>query len=171
MQTVELKYKTRFRRILAVLIDFTILLPLVFLDEYIYEYNKLVVYLLHITLYLPFIFYGLLLNYYFGQTIGKMACGIKIVSFIDETKISFKQALLRSALDLFIDFVCTILLAYIFLNNSEEPKVLIENFYDLMDYLFLILYLVEFVFIFTNSKSRSICDYFANTVVIRTNSQ
>jgi uncharacterized RDD family membrane protein YckC len=117
----------------------------------------------------PYI-YSILFHGYEGQTPGKMAAGVKVVSMYGEGDIDWKQACLRDSVPL----VLTLLLfAYGLLIN---PQAILQDQPDLatlapmiiLGMLSLFWTLIEIISMLFNDKSRAVHDLIANTVVIRT---
>ncbi len=124
--------------------------------------------------------YSITLHAKYGQTVGKMACKVRVVDFKTEENISWRQALLRDSVPLFITIVicaqelfllCSGKLRAADLNNTPDPHQALGTYYQ---FIFLTLFLwfcAELVTMLTNKKRRAIHDFIAGTVVVRTNIQ
>ena len=103
----------------------------------------------------------------YGQTPGKMACGVKIIS-IDESSVSFIKAVMRNI------FGVILFPTFYFIQVSNILKGQLENralgSYQNMFWLFgamMIWVVSEFITMITNQKRQAIHDFIAGTVVIR----
>ena len=99
---------------------------------------------------LVLIIYFVLFHYFGGQTIGKMIVSVKVLSFNEENKISFYQALLRNLVDIIF------LILILFVSNEYITGGLGVSWL-----------VVNLIQIFSNKKYRTIEDLIANTVVVR----
>jgi uncharacterized RDD family membrane protein YckC len=163
------KYRVGFQRFIALLIDGLVFSPLIFVGGYIFGSNFsdsiIIVWLIFHTSvsYL----YNIILHTFFGQTIGKMLTGIKVLD-VSETPITFRQSVYRDIIPLILGviFLCgdiyTISTIGIeFVGNSI--------FYVIMTNILLVWAVLELVSMLTNEKRRSIHDFIAGTVVVRVN--
>jgi uncharacterized RDD family membrane protein YckC len=154
------KYQTVFRRIIALIIDgiFTIV-PFSLISQYINIDNDVAntVFLVSKT-FIPFIYF-IVMNYLFGQTLGKMVASIKIVDISETRGISFKQAFLREIIWIVLAFI-----EFVFIKTfSNTSWVDAISLYDTI--VFIIVFII-IIFMFNNDKRRAIHDIIADTVVV-----
>ena len=113
-----------------------------------------------------------------GQTVGKMVMGIKVVK-TDFFELTWKEVLLRCFLDVLEDIwqflkACLILSGIIttglLFSNSSNPYVFPGNilriFSEKLPNLWLLWLMSEMVILLTNRKKRALHDFLAGTVVI-----
>ncbi len=165
MNTEEEKYKTGLRRLAATIADIMLLsLPLLMLQQV--KNNEFLFWFTSIYSIAP-VFYYVYCHYKYGATLGKQLLNIKVVDFRTEEKISFKQAIYRDSLWIIslIFFVVLTITANIYDTNINHGiNLFLTNFETMW-------LLLELLTMLTNKKRRSIQDYIANTVVIKTNLQ
>jgi uncharacterized RDD family membrane protein YckC len=164
------KYQTVSKRFFAGVIDGLIFLPIGFIDAGIasLEPSKWVwiVWLL-ISFPIGWIYYVILTARY-GQTLGKMAAGIKVLDVNEDRPVTFAQSFLRESV--FIGFN-TILLAYaVYLTVNDIPRgdeqlTNVDLVVAAWAYLW---FFAEIVSALMNPKRRAIHDLIAGTVVVRT---
>jgi uncharacterized RDD family membrane protein YckC len=167
---VELKYRTFWRRVLAGMVDGAVFWPLSFINSRMYGGSTPTA--LRVAWFLAYSFlfmaYSIALHARFGQTIGKMVAGVRVLD-VSEAKLSLKQAFLRDIIPLVLTLVSL---------PVELPKVLSGANPALPEYtdpgLWLQLwvplgwFLAEVVTMVTNSKRRALHDFIAGSVVVRT---
>ncbi len=119
--------------------------------------------------------YSVAMHAGYGQTIGKMACKVKVVDCETEQSITLRQAVLRDCIPIAIT-LCSALYEGITLLSGGRPPFAVVNGkveYDtwsmVLGSLMLLWSLAEFITMLTNKKRRAIHDYIAGTVCIRTN--
>jgi len=113
--------------------------------------------------------YSIAIHTLFGQTIGKMMMNIKLVDFITEEKITFKQALVRES----VPTLAAISLFLVSILSNLYPESQLYPWLMTVLYSFLIIsfigwHLLEIISMLFNSKQRALHDIIAGTVVIRT---
>jgi uncharacterized RDD family membrane protein YckC len=111
----------------------------------------------------------------YGQTFGKWACKVKIVTFKNEKNINFRIALLRDSIpivlfmlflgaEFYLIIVGKLTVTELYRPTPESAQI------QLYLYLIPLLWFVaELVTMLTNKKRRALHDYIAGTVVVRTN--
>lgn len=165
----ERKYSTFWPRLLAAIID-SVLLALVFsvpeiVDIFGAPQNLSTSWWFEvISGYSGYIYY-IVMHGKYGQTIGKMVVGVKVVDHFTENSISYRQALLRDVVPLlFITWsVALNLLAnmsVLDLSRMTTTMIIIGGISSFWVWL-------EILTMLTNSKSRALHDFIAKTVVIR----
>jgi len=167
---VELKYRTFWHRVLAGMVDGAVFWPLSFINSRMYGGSTGTALRVAWFLAYSFVFmaYSIALHARFGQTIGKMVAGVRVLD-VSEAKLSLKQAFLRDIIPLVLMLVSL---------PVELPKVLSGANPALPEYtdpgLWLQLwvplgwFLTEVVTMVTNAKRRALHDFIAGSVVIRT---
>ena len=100
---------------------------------------------------LVLIIYFVFFHYFGGQTIGKMIVSVKVLSFSEENKISFYQALLRNLVDV------VFLILILFVSNEY-----------ITGGLGLIWLVADLIQIFSTKKFRTIKDLIENTCLLYT---
>lgn len=174
MTEIEKKYRTGTKRLLAGIIDAIVIsVPLLFLDDYFRteQLNKSLLFLwLIIYAFIPMV-YSVYLHFKYGQTLGKLITGIKVLNLDEKTNLSFFQSMLRDSFYIVLEiidlFYCGFQLIF-----SNEPTSKILAFYDDIGALIAVIWiLIELITMLLNNKMRAIHDFMANSVVIRTESK
>jgi uncharacterized RDD family membrane protein YckC len=111
--------------------------------------------------------YSILLHGFKGQTLGKMAMGIKVVNFKDETDITMKQAFKRDLVPLAIIILFYTIDTSFFIAGSELTSNYWNSIYYFVGILPLLWTVLEITTMLTNKKSRALHDFIAGTVVIK----
>jgi uncharacterized RDD family membrane protein YckC len=117
----------------------------------------------------------------YGQTIGKMVCGVKVIDARTEGRISFGQALVREAIPIvfMVGFVARavwlltnedLTLADLLGGTDTAWQAMGRSFWILLSLPFL-WFFAEAVTMLTNRKRRALHDFIAGTVVVRVNSE
>jgi uncharacterized RDD family membrane protein YckC len=165
---IQLKYRTFWPRFLAAFIDGLILLPIDLLYKYVYssQSTRIAVEWAILSHSAPWIYSVFMHGYYDGQTIGKMAAGIKVVD-ISESPITLRQAFMRDCVT--VGMTTTVLLVLLlekFFGNAVSPTVIaLSMLLGITDSLWS---WAEIITMLTNKKRRAIHDFIAGTVVVRT---
>lgn len=110
---------------------------------------------------LPYI-YVILLHHRFGQTLGKMATEVKVVSFPNEGALTMRRAFVRDGLLPVIFSTMLILGVFLFVDDFDNAMTAFALFIGL----YFGWYLLELVTMLSNKKRRALHDYIAGTVVI-----
>ncbi len=166
---IELKYKTFWPRFWAGVIDGFVLLPLSFLDSWVFANitakGVLVIWFVYFSLRLPI--YSVLMHGELGQTVGKMVTRVKVFD-LSESKLSMFQALLRDS----VAIVFTAILIAFYLptvlkgvNPYEAQELSLWAW--ILGCTGFMWFLAELVTMLTNKKRRAIHDFIARSVVIR----
>lgn len=158
----DYKYSTLFPRIAAMLLDGYLIVPIRWTEAFIIEKlsGNLQEFFLWFVL-VDMILYSILFHTLFGQTIGKKLVGIKVVNFKDESKISYKQAIIR---DLFPLLVMSYLF---FVGYPNKTDVFDINLPLVVTSVYFLWYVVEVITMLFNKKRRALHDYLAGTISIR----
>jgi len=171
-------YAGFFKRIGSGVIDMLLLLSIVLIISFNLEKSIFSTIIVMIVPELLASAYFIYFHYKFGATLGKMAVGIK-VTFPNGKKIGFKQALIRSSVDLalFMAFVLAVIIAFINADPEiyysavwqQDPRYMLALFpvwYGALNLVSKIWLWSEFVVLLFNKRKRAIHDYIAGTVVI-----
>lgn len=167
------RYRTFWYRLIAATIDGFVLLPIAHLFAYLFAHlmatNFAIIDGIGSLLYhlIPYI-YSILLHGYKGQTLGKMAMGIKVVNADDEEPIHMRQAFIRDS----VPVVLTISMYVYSLTIQGKDLGSLPNFNSLapiifLSFLSLLWTLLEIISMLFNEKSRAVHDLLAKTVVVR----
>jgi uncharacterized RDD family membrane protein YckC len=165
----SVKYQTRRKRLWASIVDAIVFMPFLLIGSRIYGWtqnNTILIAWLLFTTFSP-IAYNIILNYKYGQTIGKWVAGVKIVDVSEVKNISLRQAVIR------ISFLLGIMLTGLFYYSYQairtgETEYLFNDYYTVFGNIpAFTLFLVEFVCLMTNPKRRAMHDFIAGSTVIR----
>jgi len=175
-----MRYAGFWPRLGAGLIDLVVFIPLIWAAFWSMYASRSAALLLAV----PIGILGALYSVYFvgrwGQTLGKMAIGIKVVR-LDGTKAGYARAFYRHSVDLGLSVVSTMLtlIALFSINAYEYDPLPFEGKLELyanhlpswsstVDWLTIGWYGSELIVLLFNEKRRAIHDYIAGTVVIHT---
>lgn len=166
------RYRTFWPRFVAAIIDGFVMWPIGLILNYLTKSDIGTVVVIGNLLnnFSPYI-YSILFHGFKGQTLGKMAMGVKVVNFEGEDQIDIKQAFIRDSVP-FIIMIVLFVYSYILISNGVE----FDNSTDFstlapmifMAIISLLWTLLEIISMLFNEKSRAIHDLIAGTVVIRT---
>lgn len=180
---MNVTYSGFWKRFCAGIIDFLVILPFIFCFAWAATHSKLMGLLVVVPYCFSMAAYTIFLHAKYGQTLGKMALRIKVVT-LDGNLITAKEALLRSSVDLFwalgasISFIVAI-------QNIPEPDLINSNWQSFPTLLANAQPifgrwveiasagwgLSEFIVLLCNYKKRALHDFIAGTVVVNTYSQ
>jgi len=169
---VESKYKTFWRRFGAGLIDGLIFLPLGFIDPW--KYSQHIPIFLLVTWFLfhetVWYFYSVLMHGRYGQTLGKMACKIKVIDKSESRPITYRQAIFRDSLLIIVGIILSMNMLPDVLQGKDpykmtDPKQIL--FFAFWMSISLLWFAAELITMLTNKKRRAIHDYIASSVVVK----
>jgi len=114
--------------------------------------------------------YTVIMQAKYGQTLGKMACRVKVVDAKTGDAITFRQALLRQALPI-AAMIGVVGLHIYALWTRQDPSIAYRtgSAYWIIAGVPTIWLLAEVITMFANERRRALHDYIAGTVVLRTN--
>lgn len=161
-----LKYKTGHKRFWASILDALVFLPLIFLDELLTVNQPFSILIWQASISLLGYSYSIIMHYQYGQTLGKMLTGVKVLHVSESKRLTFKQVLLRDSIPILIDVAGLIYFASL-LKQGLSADNLITNYEDLTSIVALVWVLLELITMMTNQKRRALHDFVAKTVVIR----
>jgi uncharacterized RDD family membrane protein YckC len=171
-------YAGFWRRLTAFAIDMLVFLPPYWLHEQATRVSPLVALVAVLAINVAGMTYVIGCHARWGQTIGKMVLGIRVVQ-VDGAPVTVRQALLRSAVDLAFVLVGIPSTAYVLLTWSGpewgtmtdlDRNALVVDQDPLNRYSFALetaWQASEFVVLLFNAKRRALHDFIAGTVVVR----
>jgi uncharacterized RDD family membrane protein YckC len=172
--TVERKYQTFWPRFWAGWIDGLIFIPLAGVDWLVQRAigAPLLLGLWFVLYTFSYDIYSVVFHAKYGQTLGKMAMGIRVLS-VSETKLSFRQALLRDAVPILISSTSLIYWLPRIAAGASPYSVNFEFTWvdEVSTYGSLIWFIAELVTMLTNARRRAIHDFIAGSVVVRTENE
>jgi uncharacterized RDD family membrane protein YckC len=110
--------------------------------------------------------YFIFLHGKYGQSIGKMIMNVKIVSFPDESPITYKKAILRDLPYLILIGLDFLLSCLVQIAPSISGNFIISAIGILASYAAIIWFIIEIAAMLTDERRRAINDKIAGTVVI-----
>lgn len=106
----------------------------------------------------------------FGQTIGKMACKVKVVNAKTGEDISYIQAILRNIITITDTIILLIFFpSQIFFTKADYRQLMFTPTFKILVTVVIIWAIANIIVFLSNEKRRVIHDYIAGTVVVRTN--
>lgn len=164
------KYETGGRRFLAGIVDGLIFMPLAWLDAWILVPGNpaglLIVWLL--VSYPAGWLYSVLLHGFYGQTVGKRVCGVKVVDNETEKPISMRQAFIRDSVFIVINTAALGVSIYLVLTGSSIESNSFTTAQAVVGVAALGWSVAEILTWLMNAKRRALHDFMAGTVVVKT---
>lgn len=162
------KYRTGGRRFAAGLVDGIVLLPIALINYWVLNPSRPIIVIATWLLisYPAGWVYSVMMHSYYGQTIGKMACDIKVLD-ISERPITVRQACLRDSMVIIINTVSLALSLYVVLTGSGINSPDFKRMQGLIGFAATIWFTTEILTMLTNEKRRALHDFIAGTVVVR----
>ena len=163
------QYETRLKRLWAAVVDAIVFMPFLLIGSQIYSWTENNTILISWTLFTTFcpVAYNIILNYKYGQTVGKWVAGVKIVDVSEVKNINLRQAIIRISFHLGIILTGLFYCSYQAIRTGEVDY-LFNNYYTVFGNIPAItLFLVEFVCLMTNPKRRALHDFIAGSTVVR----
>ena len=112
--------------------------------------------------------YYIVMHALFGQTVGKMATGVKVFDKSGELEISWRQAVMRVIVPVLFFLASTSYLAYSGTSIEEAWEAgSLGPFWNAYVYLSIAWIAAEVITTLANSKRRAVHDFIAGTVVVR----
>jgi len=178
-----MRYAGFWPRFWALLIDFFVFIPLIWTTFWSLSTSRSTALLLEVPLGVLAAFYSIYFVGRWGQTVGKMMIGIKVVA-VDGSKVGYTRAFYRHSVDLGFSAVSTALtiLALLSVSSGEYDRLSFEGKLDLLathtpswnsliDWLTFAWIGSELVVLLLNEKRRALHDYIAGTVVVHTSTE
>ena len=164
------RYNTFWPRFWAAMVDGLVFLPLGLIDRWMLDPARPAGILLPWAAlsYSSFWVYSVVLHARYGQTLGKMATGAKVLDVNEQRLPSFRQALMRDIGNVVVSCLAFLYLAQLVLNGvyakgaeaNGTPAMI-------LGFAMLAWFLLEVVTMLTNGKRRALHDFIAGTVVVR----
>jgi uncharacterized RDD family membrane protein YckC len=154
-------------------LDSAALAPLAWIDQLVWNHTS------HALILLPWLvvyclawpIYEVLLVARYGQTLGKMACGVRIRD-LNGGAVSMQHAVLRQIGLIFsVPYFAAIQAQNILAGNLANRALGEDSSYHAFLFILLAWTLLEIVTMLTNRKRRAVHDFIAHTVVVRENAQ
>ena len=111
--------------------------------------------------------YAVILHGLYGQTLGKMATGVKVLDEKTESAITFTQAALRDCVPIMSTLVLIIVALLLQSGIITNVSGWLEMGLMIFTWTLLAWHLLEVISMLTNQKRRAIHDYIAGTVVVK----
>ncbi len=171
--TEQNRFSTGWRRFWAVIFDaiilFAVMAPVAMLVEEGRNDNLALMAALDYGTTLVTIFYYILLHAAWGQTLGKMITGVKVVKNSDLSPIAFRHALTRDMVPLLVFIVGIVLINYLDIGIAENKQASLQPppIVGAVVFLQFLWPLLELITMLFNRRRRAIHDFIAGTVVIR----
>jgi uncharacterized RDD family membrane protein YckC len=164
------KYKTFRSRLFAAIADMIILSLLAFAFSYIINFfftESKITSAIDTAFESSFnLAYFIFLHGKYGQSIGKMIMNVKIVSFPDESPITYKQAMVRDLPYLILIALDFLLWCLLQITPSISGNFIFSAIGILASYAAIIWFILEIITMLTDERRRAIHDKIAGTVVI-----
>ena len=161
------KYSTAGRRFVAGLVDGMVLLPIGLIDSWALDSSPPLTAIWLLISYPAGWVYSVLMHGYYGQTIGKMVCGVKVLD-TSEHPITMRQAFLRDSVIIVINTLSLVISLYVVIIGGGSRSRTLANMDWIVGFMAFIWFAAEIVTLLTNRKRRAIHDFIAGTVVVRT---
>jgi uncharacterized RDD family membrane protein YckC len=163
------RYRTFWPRLGAAFLDSGALAPFQWIDQITWNMTSSISILLIWSLFqfIVFLVYSIGFVAKFGQTPGKMACGVKIVA-LDDSRVSLQQAILRHIVGVFTGLYFLIIqVGNIFTGQLANRAYGSYQTLLWVGGIFMFWGIMEFATMLTNKRRRAIHDFIAGTVIIR----
>ncbi len=162
------RYQTFWRRFWALFIDGLVFTPVSLLHVWIVstQAKGLPLFLWILTSSAAHVLYFILMHAAFGQTIGKMITRVIVID-VHETKLSYRQAVLRDIVPLIVwplNFHWAYLMAYGGISETELAQL---RTYQVVMYSWGAWAILELVTMLLNRKRRALHDFIAGSVVVK----
>ena len=164
------RYSTFWPRFWAGIVDAIVFLPLGLLDRWLLDPARPAAVLLAWAAlsYSAFWMYSVILHARYGQTLGKMATGAKVLDVSEESIPSLRQAFVRDIGNVVMSSLAFLYLAQLVLSGRYATSVEVSATPSSI----LVIaagawFLLEVVTMLTNKKHRALHDFIARTVVVK----
>lgn len=164
-----LRYSTFWRRFWAGIIDSIVFIPFLMLDSFMYSFETLAVLLpWSLVSYSVWFVYSVWMHTRFGQTIGKMAMGVRVMDLSESRLPTLKQCLFRDSGYIIINVLAWVFEVYGLVRHAINPETLMPVVPGLiLSAAHLVWLLLELGTMLSNDKRRALHDWIAGTVVVR----
>ena len=161
------RYQTLGKRILALVVDSVVFLPLIVLYGWLPESGISPTAYLAITSASSLtILYNILLHWKYGQTLGKMVAKVKVVDVGSEGQITLKQSVMRDIFYVAVEVLDLILLLLLIAAGAGFNMDTIYSSESYTVYLIFIWLAVDILVCLKSAKHRALHDFIAGTVVV-----
>jgi len=165
----NMRYKTVGPRFLAGWVDTLILLPLGFLSVYIFSQGIIWLTVVWIPVsYSAYWLYSVIGHAVYGKTVGKHVTKLMVLDNETETRIGWKQAVLRDSFFILANTLRAALDIYFVAARLTEMPSGLQIVVLVLSYSGQIWFITEIVTCLSNEKSRALHDFIAGTVVVNT---
>jgi len=161
-------------------VDTVVMVPIIGLSIWMWSASRTVALLSEVPIACVFALYNIYFVGRWGQTIGKMAVGIKVVALNGDAA-GYSRAFYRHAVDLAFSLATSALTLYALLSVTSLEFDRLEfdarlellstktaSWTDILNWLLIGWTLSELVVLLLNDKRRAVHDYIAGTVVVHT---
>ena len=164
------KYQTGGRRFLAGIVDGLLFIPIAWVDVLILAPDRpaLLMLIWLLISYPAGWLYSVLLHGFYGQTIGKRVCGVKVVDNATEAPISMRQAFMRDIVIVIINTAFLAISIYLILRGASIDSSSFTTTQAVIVIAASGWSVAEIITWLTNKKRRALHDFIAGTVVIKT---
>ena len=164
------RYNTFWPRFWAGMVDALVFLPLGLIDSWMLDPVRPAAIVLSWAAlsYSSFWVYSVVLHTRYGQTLGKMATGAKVLDVHEQRLPNVRQALLRDIGNIVVSSLAFLYLAQLVLNGSyAKGAEAIGTPPMILGFAMMAWFLLEVVTMLMNDKRRAIHDFIAGTVVVK----
>jgi uncharacterized RDD family membrane protein YckC len=175
-----MRYAGFWPRLGAIVVDTVVFAPIIMLSFWTFSASRPIALSFEIPIACLFALYSIYFVGRWGQTLGKMALGIRVVA-VDGESAGYARAFYRHAVDLAFSLATSALTLYALMTVTNQEFELLAfdarlellgaktgSWTDILNWLLLAWTLSELVVLLFNEKRRAIHDYIAGTVVVHT---
>jgi uncharacterized RDD family membrane protein YckC len=175
-----MRYAGFWPRLGAIVVDTVVLVPIIMLSFWTFSKSRTIAMSFEIPIACLFALYSIYFVGRWGQTIGKMAVGIRVVAVNGESA-GYVRALYRHAVDLAFSLATSAFTLYALMSVTSREFDLMDlearlelltaktgSWTDVLNWLLIAWTVSELVVLLFNERRRAVHDYIAGTVVIHT---
>jgi uncharacterized RDD family membrane protein YckC len=176
----NMRYAGFWPRLGAIVVDTVVLIPIIALSFWSFSSSRAVALSFELPIAALFPLYNIYFIARWGQTLGKMALGIRVVA-LDGAPAGYRRALLRHSVDLVFALATSVLTLFALATTTSQEFEAMSldarlellaaktgSLNDFVNWLVLAWTASELVVLLFNEKRRAIHDYIAGTVVVHT---
>ncbi len=169
---IEERYRTFWRRFGAASVDGFVFYPLGFLNKHIWAHQNDHSVMILLSWFLGYMLlwrlYSILMHGWFGQTLGKMACGVIVLDASEHRKLSMLQAIKRDIFPVITFFTSiAIFTPAIMQKNYPISWKEVPAIHEIIFYSGMVWILLEMITMLASKKRRALHDFIAGSVVVR----
>src|SRR5687767_6350524 len=163
------RYNTVGKRFWAGVVDGLIFLPIGFLELWIFSIgtSKMLLIMWLLVSYPAGWLYTVIMHGIYGQTVGKMVTGVKVLDVSEDRQITMRQSFLRESVVIIFNTVLLAYAIYFTLNDVPRDGNELANIDTVVIIGANVWFFAEIISCLSNYKRRAIHDYIAGTVVVR----